>query len=145
MWYLFLQIYGWVFLAFIFGWLSHWAFLGYGNNKDDKTPHPTDKKKAPSTLKAEPLAAIKATVEDHWKPSPLDKKPDTADELQKISDISAVIEETLNQLGVYQFKQIAQWSEENIAWVEKYLALPDRIRREDWVSQAQLLSRNKSQ
>ena len=52
-----------------------------------------------------------------------------------------MIEKTLNELGVYQFEQIASWDSNNCAWVDNFLAFPGRIAREDWVEQAKTLAR----
>ena len=43
---------------------------------------------------------------------------------------------TLYALGIFHFDQIADWSEENVAWVDQYLRLQGRIDEEEWVEQA---------
>jgi NADH-quinone oxidoreductase subunit E len=74
------------------------------------------------------------------------RRPDAAasddrrDNLQEISGIGPVLEKRLHSLGVLTFAQIAAWSEENIAWVDSYLAFKGRIERERWVEQARGLS-----
>lgn len=135
MWYLFLQMYGWIFLAFVLGWLCHWFFCCRG--KEEKN---TNLRK--SALAAAPLTAqetVQTTVDDSWKPQGFATRPDNADELKRIKGIGAVIEETLNKLGIYRFEQIASWNEDNVSWVEKFLAFPGRVDREGWISQARTL------
>lgn len=61
------------------------------------------------------------------------------DDLRLIDGVSPRIESTLNSIGVYHFDQIAHWSDENVAWVERYLAYKGRISRERWVEQARSL------
>lgn len=58
------------------------------------------------------------------------------DNLQRIKGIGRVNEQKLNDLGIFHFDQIAQWTRAEIRWVGTYLAFPGRIDREKWVEQA---------
>ena len=82
-------------------------------------------------------------MNDEWQPTGFSQRPADADELKRIKGIGPVIEKTLNGLGIYQFKQIAEFSRDNIAWVDKYISFPGRIDREEWVSQAKELAEGK--
>ena len=62
------------------------------------------------------------------------------DNLTRIKGIGIKIEQTLNELGIFHFDQIAQWNEKHIAWIEKHLDFPGRIVREKWVEQAKILA-----
>jgi len=62
------------------------------------------------------------------------------EDLKEISGIGIKIEEVLHSLGIYHFEQIAKWTPENIEWIENYLTLKGRIKKEDWISQAKLLA-----
>lgn len=62
-----------------------------------------------------------------------------ADDLKRIKGIGKVNERKLNALGVWHLDQIATWSDQEIAWVDGYLAFKGRIEREDWVGQAKAL------
>ena len=62
------------------------------------------------------------------------------DNLSRIKGIGAKIEETLNEIGIYHFDQIANWDEENIAWADSTLGFPGRAHREQWVAQATALA-----
>jgi predicted flap endonuclease-1-like 5' DNA nuclease/chromosome segregation ATPase len=63
------------------------------------------------------------------------------DDLRLIDGVSPRIESTLNSLGVYHFDQIAAWTGQNVAWIERYLAYKGRISRERWIEQARALAR----
>ena len=59
------------------------------------------------------------------------------DDLTLISGVGPMLNELLNDIGVYYLWQIAEWSEEEIDWVDsKLLHFSGRIKRDDWVGQA---------
>ena len=62
------------------------------------------------------------------------------DELQRISGVGQRNEQILHSLGFYHFDQIAQWTDEQVEWVDGYLRFNGRIRRENWVEQCRLLA-----
>jgi predicted flap endonuclease-1-like 5' DNA nuclease/predicted nucleic acid-binding Zn-ribbon protein len=64
----------------------------------------------------------------------------TADDLKKISGVGPKLEKTLNGLGIFHFHQIAAFTRENVAWVDKYLRFKGRIDRENWIEQAKILA-----
>lgn len=66
-------------------------------------------------------------------------RPSLSDELSHLKGVASTIERKLNDYGVYTFKQIALWSEENIREFSTLLAFKDRIHREQWVEQAREL------
>ncbi|WP_018996880.1 NADH-quinone oxidoreductase subunit NuoE [Hirschia maritima] len=84
--------------------------------------------------------AGKPTLEDTDRPLFLDKPEGEADDLKQVSGIGPKIEATLNELGVFHFSQIADWSKANIEWVNGYLSFKGRVERENWIPQARLLS-----
>ncbi|OZB16049.1 MAG: hypothetical protein B7X53_09890 [Hyphomonas sp. 34-62-18] len=61
------------------------------------------------------------------------------DDLTLIGGIGPRIQEVLNSLGIFHFDQIADWSPENIAWIDEYLHFNGRVKREGWVEQAAIL------
>lgn len=63
-----------------------------------------------------------------------------ADDLKLISGIGRQNEEKLHGLGVYHFRQIAEWTPENVKWTGEFMAFPGRIEREKWVDQAKQLA-----
>lgn len=65
-----------------------------------------------------------------------------ADDLKKIKGIGPKLEEMCHRLGFYHFDQIADWSEEEVAWVDHNLeGFKGRVTRDDWMSQAKVLAR----
>ncbi len=73
----------------------------------------------------------------------LTSAPAETDELQKIKGVGKVLEKTLNSLGIYQFRQIALFSADDIAWVDERLKFKGRIERDAWVKQSGKLHRKK--
>ncbi len=63
------------------------------------------------------------------------------DDFTLIEGLSGLQQSTLNALGVFHFDQIAAWTPEHVAWVDRYLYLRGRIEEEEWVEQAADLAR----
>ncbi|WP_212525270.1 NADH-quinone oxidoreductase subunit NuoE [Actibacterium sp. MT2.3-13A] len=63
-----------------------------------------------------------------------------ADDLKQLKGVGPKLEQTLNELGVYHFDQIAAWTEAEIAWVDDRLKFRGRIQRDGWVEQAKTLA-----
>ena len=80
---------------------------------------------------AEPAAAVPI------RPAP----PAGHDNLQRIGNVTAAVEEALNASGITHYAQIAQWSPADVERFEKQLLASGRISRENWIEQAQILSR----
>ncbi len=100
-------------------------------------------KAAAEKAAAEKAAAEKAAAEKpqaYGLSGPIGGK---ADNLTRIKGIGSKINGILNDLGIYHFKQIATWTEKEIAWVDERLKFKGRIEREDWVAQAKLLAEGK--
>ncbi len=71
-------------------------------------------------------------------------EPESRDDLKRIYGIAEVLEKRLNDFGVYTFKQIMEWEEENIQEFSMLLEFfKDRIDRDDWIGQARKLYRQK--
>lgn len=63
--------------------------------------------------------------------------PERIDDLKQIRGIGESFEHRLNELGIYQFRQIAALNEPEAVWVEDALKMfRGRIGRDDWVGQA---------
>jgi NADH-quinone oxidoreductase subunit E len=95
----------------------------------------------PKTLtgEAKPELEPRARGSDHA-PKLLDEPEDgKADDLKIIAGIGPEIEKLLNSLGVYHFRQIAEWTAEDVAWVDGRLSFKGRIEREKWIEQARAL------
>lgn len=66
--------------------------------------------------------------------------PERRDDLKQISGIGKVIEQKLNEIGIYTFEQISRFTEEDIEKVTQVISFfPGRILRDDWVGQAEKL------
>ena len=63
------------------------------------------------------------------------------DDLMVISGIDADRQRELNGLGIFYYWQVAGWSPENVAWISGRIASPERVSRENWMSQATRLAR----
>lgn len=69
-------------------------------------------------------------------------KTSEADDLQLIEGIGPTLEKKLNKLGITQFSQIAAWTREDVAELNKILLFSKRIDREDWIGQAAKLAQD---
>jgi len=68
-------------------------------------------------------------------------EPPHHDNLCRIGGITPEIEQQLNALGVSRYSQIAQWSPAAVERIDRELGTAGRIARENWIEQAQILSR----
>jgi NADH-quinone oxidoreductase subunit E len=67
----------------------------------------------------------------------LDQPVGEPDDLKRIRGIGPVLEDMLNDLGIFHFHQIAAFSDDDVHWVANNLdAFSDRVLRDDWVEQA---------
>ena len=71
------------------------------------------------------------------------KAPKERDDLKRISGIAVVLEARLNDYGIYTFKQIMEWKPEAIEEFSHLLTFKDRIKRDDWISQARFFYNEK--
>ncbi|WP_018625631.1 50S ribosomal protein L21 [Kangiella aquimarina] len=81
-------------------------------------------------------AAKKATA----KKAPAKKAAKTeGDDLTKLSGVGPVIVGKLSDAGITTFKQIAEWTAEDVAKFDEQLNFKGRIEREGWIEQAKEL------
>ncbi len=63
------------------------------------------------------------------------------DELERINGVGPMLCELLHEVGVFYFWQVAEWSPQDVKWVDdKLMHFKGRIQRDDWVGQAKLLA-----
>ncbi len=76
------------------------------------------------------------------KPTTLDGPRDgVADDLKRIKGIGPKMEMLCNTLGFYHFDQIANWTADEVAWVDANLeGFKGRVTRDAWVEQAKHLA-----
>ncbi len=144
--YLFFQTWVWLLLAFLLGLLlgGFFCWLCCRNIKHEYTQQVKTepvKKQAPAQVStpaapATPPPAPKAVKKIAFMTEP----PADVDDLKRIKGVGAVLEGTLNKLGIYQFKQVAAFSQDEVDWVNEAMSFPGRIEREDWINQARKLS-----
>jgi predicted flap endonuclease-1-like 5' DNA nuclease len=66
------------------------------------------------------------------------------DDLKLIVGVGPVLERMLHNLGVTTFRQIARWTERDVAEFDAKLPeFPGRIQRDQWVTQARALHESK--
>jgi len=79
--------------------------------------------------------------DDHVEPVLLAEAPEGgADNLKLIKGVGPKLEGILHELGVYTFAQVAEWTPENVAWVDGRLKFKGRIARDGWIDQCKLLA-----
>lgn len=95
------------------------------------TVHEADAK---SKARPEPVAGVK--------PAGLEAARDgKADDLKLIKGVGPKMEKLCNALGFYHFDQIANWTADEVAWVDDNLeGFKGRVSRDDWVAQAKILA-----
>ena len=64
------------------------------------------------------------------------EKPTKIDDLKRIKGVAGVLEARLHEFGLYRFKQIEIWTDEQVAEFSEQLSFPGRIERDEWVKQA---------
>lgn len=162
--YLIVQIWIWIALAavlgFVVGWLLRWQFVAARMTKleDDlmliraaRDRLEQDNKRLVTRIAAFEIAEGAAagegdratqTLTGERPPAMMAPRRGQPDDLKLIEGISAKLEEVLHQLGVFHYDQIAAWTRQNIEWVNGYLRFKGRIDREGWVDQAKRLARD---
>lgn len=58
------------------------------------------------------------------------------EDLTLIQGIGNAVQSMLHAQGIYYFEQIAQWSADEVQWIETQIAFPGRVTREAWIEQA---------
>ncbi len=98
--------------------------------------------KKPVAKKAQTTKPAKAAVktDDKNRPAAV-KKPAKPDDLKLISGVGPKLEDVLNGLGIYTYKQVASWKKAERDWVDNHLKFKGRIERDDWVKQAKALAK----
>ena len=61
------------------------------------------------------------------------------DDLTRIRGVGAILAKRLNEAGMTTFRQIAEWSEEEVGTMSEKLALLNRVKQGDWQAQARAL------
>jgi predicted flap endonuclease-1-like 5' DNA nuclease len=91
----------------------------------------------PAPPKAGPVVAATPEAAVSIRPA----APAARDNLLRVSGIDAAVESLLAGQGVTRYSQIAHWSPADVERVERQLNAVGRVGRENWIEQAQILSR----
>ncbi len=105
--------------------------------KAEEKSEPEPEKEAKPEAEAESAGGDGEEKEiEGTRPAGLDAPKGEPDDLKKIGGVGPKLEGTLNELGIYHFWQIAEFTPDNVAWVDGYLSFKGRIDRDDWIGQA---------
>ena len=64
-------------------------------------------------------------------------RPAQKDDLKQIHGIGPVMERVLNRMGMFTFRQIAEWQDQDVEHMASELnTFPDRIRHDNWIAGA---------
>jgi len=120
--------------------------------KDDKKPaaEKADEKKADDKeAKTKKDDAKQADSDKDTKPAKkaegferLKKADGEADDLKKLTGVGPVLEKTLNEFGIYHYRQIAGLKKADIAEIDEALNFKGRIERDEWIKQAKELAKS---
>lgn len=95
---------------------------------------------APAKAAEAAEAAVEATTAAMVEPMKLAAPEGTADDLTALNGVGPKLAEALNAQGIWHYKQIAGWTEANVAWVDENLpGVRGRASRNGWVGQATAL------
>lgn len=108
--------------------------------KPEKAEKAEKAAKAEKPAKADKAEAPEAAAVAGARPELLKAPQGEADDLKKITGVGPKLEEKLNELGIYHYRQIAALSAEQAAWVDEQLKAGGRIERDDWIGQAKALA-----
>ena len=108
-------------------------------------PAPAAAAQAEKPKDEKPAAPEAAATASEARPALMMDAPEggQADDLKKISGVGPKLEQTLNELGIWHFHQVAKLTKSDIAWVDERLRFKGRIERDDWVGQAKELAKAK--
>lgn len=117
------------------------AKSGERTRKPESRPAAKVGKDAPAP-KVQPLSAAESVATGVAKAPRKLKEPrdGAADDLKRISGIGPKLEKTLHKLGFFHFDQVAEWTPDEVQWVDENLRFKGRIEREEWIAQAKLLA-----
>lgn len=93
-----------------------------------------------ATAHASP-AAVESALRSMPAAQPVRPSATASDNLQRIGGIDAAFESALATQGVTRYWQIAHWSPADVTRIDRELNAGGRIARENWIEQAQILSR----
>jgi NADH-quinone oxidoreductase subunit E len=99
-------------------------------------------RKAVKAKTSTPKAAPESAPAGGKKPKMLKAaKKSGADDLKLIKGVGPSLEKALNEMGIWHYQQIADWSDAEIEWVDNnLLRFKGRVSRDNWKQQAKILA-----
>lgn len=110
---------------------------------DEKEPEVASTPEPIAQSKPEPVETAANSDKDDNPGKPVglsEPRNGQKDDLKRIKGIGPKIEGTLNELGIFHFDQIAEWSPATIDWVNGFLSFKGRVQRENWIDQSKALA-----
>ncbi|MFO7758428.1 MAG: NADH-quinone oxidoreductase subunit E [Roseovarius sp.] len=94
---------------------------------------------------AEAIASEQGAAAPGKKPETLDApRGGQPDDLRQLKGVGPKLEGVLNAAGIYHLDQVANWTTDEVAWVDQNLeGMGGRASRNDWVAQARQLVKGK--
>jgi NADH-quinone oxidoreductase subunit E len=89
-----------------------------------------------------PVTDATGQISDEYKPLLLaEAREGGPDDLKLIRGVGPKLETMLNAMGIFHFAQMAQWTENNLRWVDQNLgSFRGRALRDDWIGQSKKLA-----
>jgi large subunit ribosomal protein L22 len=85
------------------------------------------------------VAALGVTRLDETLGVVYEEAPAVYDDLQKINGVGPALEQKLHEIGVYTYRQIANWTPRHVEAFGELLGAGERLERDGWVEQAKSL------
>jgi predicted flap endonuclease-1-like 5' DNA nuclease len=111
-------------------WIRQAEFLADGNDAEFNALYANKPPTKPASLPVEKARVQKTEQRQH-------------DELLRLKGIGPKNLKALNDMGITRFRQIADWTPDDVSRVEEKLEFDGRIEREEWIRQAELLANGK--
>ena len=138
--YLLTEIVVYLVIAGVMGFVLGWIMKGGIQKKELNKHEEKEMLMAERTVNETLLASEEKTISNEKEPLLLSEaKEEGADKLSSLKGIGDVLESKLNELGIYQFEQIASWTRQEEEWVSMKIGFPKKVTREEWVKQAKAL------
>lgn len=118
------------------------AITGPTSLTDESLYAGTTNDNVPAETNPEDAAPI---VREDFRPDVLSQaRNGQPDDLKRIKGVGPKLEAMLHTLGFFHFDQVANWTDNNIAWVDANLeGFKGRVVRDNWVEQARALAAEK--
>ncbi len=114
--------------------------------KDAGEPAPSDTSdvevKIPEIAESVAVAAVAATaaLAQSSEREEVSAAQPVGDDLKRIKGVSSVISDLLTSMGITSYEQIANWTTEDVARINRELDSTGRVERENWIEQAKILA-----